>query len=131
MRSAIDTNVLVRLLVGDDAEQLDIVRERLPLSGTLVVSNVALCELVWVLRRTYRMPPADIADAINGLLETAPFELDGVAARAGLAMMARGGDFGDGVIQLEAARTNCDQVLTFDQNFARNGGRVPVTLLTA
>ena len=34
-------------------------------------------------------------------------------------MLARGGDFANGVVRYEADRAKCDRLVTFDQSFAR------------
>jgi predicted nucleic-acid-binding protein len=44
-------------------------------------------------------------------------------------MLARGGDFADGVVRHEADRARCDRVVTFDQGFARLVGSDKVALL--
>lgn len=56
MRS-LDTNVLVRYLAADDKKQLavaeEIVEECMPNREPLFLSAIVLCELVWVLTRSY------------------------------------------------------------------------------
>jgi len=34
-------------------------------------------------------------------------------------MLARGGDFADGIVRHEAERAKCDRIVTFDQGLAR------------
>ena len=34
-------------------------------------------------------------------------------------MLARGGDFADGIVQTDATRARCRHIVTFDQDFAR------------
>jgi predicted nucleic-acid-binding protein len=129
MRVAADTNILLRLLVGDDPAQLAAVKLFLETAGTIVVSNIVLVETVRVLARTLKYPRGEIAMALRSLSNADMFEFDRQAAEAGIAMMERGGDFSDGIIMFEASRLRCDQVVTFDRNFARAGGRLPVVLL--
>ena len=68
----LDTNVLVRFLVQDDAVQAEAATA---LIGSLTeaapgfVSREVLVELVWVLERAYNLGRADIARALDGLLE--------------------------------------------------------------
>lgn len=57
-----------------------------------------LCELVWVLRRVYRFSSSDCIGAIEALLASASVKVDRPAERAGLQLLAAGGDFADGVI---------------------------------
>ena len=46
-----------------------------------------------------------------------PELVDRLAAESGLRMLARGGDFADGVIEHDAIRAGCDRLATFDQTF--------------
>ena len=131
MRSAVDTNILARLLVGVDRAQLEAVQKILLLSGTMVISNIVLCETMWVLGRALKRTRDEIGLAVSTLGEVESFELDRPAADAGLAVMAKGGDFADGVMMHEATRLRCDQVITLDRAFAKIGGRLPVNLVVA
>ena len=63
---AIDTNLLVRLLVRDDGSQVD-AAENFIASGAWV-SNLVLVETVWVLDAVYGRSPAQIGAAIDMLL---------------------------------------------------------------
>ena len=77
-----------------------------------------LCELVWVLKRAYRLDTAEIADAVQFVIESRNVDVDRPAAEAGLHMLRRGGDFADGIIWHDASRARCHHVATFDQVFA-------------
>jgi predicted nucleic-acid-binding protein len=44
-------------------------------------------------------------------------------------MLAREGDFADGIVQTEAARARCRHIVTFDREFARLLGPDNVVLL--
>lgn len=63
---AVDTNVLLRLLTRDDAEQ-EKVAERFIEKGVWV-SILAVAETAWVLRTGYGRSAADIAAAVEMLL---------------------------------------------------------------
>lgn len=63
---AIDTNVLVRLLVRDDAAQV-IAAEALVENGAWV-SHLVLVETIWVLEAVYSRTPRQLANAIALLL---------------------------------------------------------------
>jgi|SRR5436190_10574538 len=64
---AIDTNVLVRLLVRDDAGQAS-AAEAFVAKGAWV-SHLVLAETVWVLDSVYGLSPAQVADAVEMLLD--------------------------------------------------------------
>jgi predicted nucleic-acid-binding protein len=59
---AVDTNVVVRLIMADDEAQLAAAKARLP--EGLFISHGVLMEVEWVLRSIYRLK----RDAINHLL---------------------------------------------------------------
>ncbi len=68
--TALDTNVIVRYLVGDDAEHAEAARALL---GELTPGNpVFICrevvmEVAWVLERSYRFTRSRIAEALMDL----------------------------------------------------------------
>ena len=81
---AIDTNVLVRLLVRDDPRQLG-AAEQFTAKGAWV-SHVVLIETLWVLDAVYERSAAQVAAAVELLLAHADLTLqdaDVVAAALG------------------------------------------------
>lgn len=64
---AIDTNVLVRLLVRDDAKQTAAAEAFIERGAW--VSHLVLCETVWVLSSVYDVDAKRLAAVIEGLLE--------------------------------------------------------------
>ena len=75
----------------------------------------ALCELVWVLSQGYKIPPAEIAEAIRRLMNGANVVVNRPAAEAGLALLSAGGDFADGVIAYEGSWLGADTFVSFDR----------------
>ena len=70
---ALDTNVLVRFLVDDDAEQVQAARtllESLTAERPAFICREVMIELVWVLERAYRLPRDRIAAVLEGLIAT-------------------------------------------------------------
>lgn len=123
MKVAVDTNVLVRAVVRDDARQANIAAKLLTNAEVVAVALPCLCEFVWVLRRVYGFTPVDVAAAIRALLDAANTETNRPAAEAGLAVLEAGGDFADGVIAFEGQWLGGDTFVSFDKK--------AVTLLTA
>jgi len=119
----VDTNVLVRAVVRDDAKQAKIAAKLLTESKLIAVALPCLCEFVWVLRRVYGFTRGDVATAIRALLDAANTETNRPAAEAGLAVLEAGGDFADGVIAFEGQWLGGETFVSFDQK--------AVTLLTA
>lgn len=117
MRITADTNVLVRALVQDDPGQARAATALLEQAELVAVPLPVLCELVWVLRRVYRF--------------SASVRMDRPAVRAGLQLLAAGGDFADGVIAYGGRLLGGEQLATFDQEAARRlaAAGEPVCLL--
>lgn len=72
--ASIDTNVLVRLVVRDDARQSTVVLKALAQYAkrqqTLLVPITVVLELEWVLRSHYKFGKADFIRTLNALLGT-------------------------------------------------------------
>lgn len=129
---ALDTNVLVRLLVEDEEE--DAVRQRRRVAALLratsaagdrlFVPSVVLCEAVWVMRTSYRVSRAALAAAVAGLLGTKHLAFDAPdrVSRALNAFAAGKGDFADYLIREHARAAGCDAVATFDRALLREDG---------
>jgi predicted nucleic-acid-binding protein len=115
---AVDTNILVRYLTWDDLVQVRAAARLIESGETIAISSIVLCELVWVLRRAYRLNAAEIADAIQEIIESRNVAVDRPAAETGLDLLRRGGDFADGIIRHDADRARCRHIATFDQAFA-------------
>ena len=115
MKIAVDTNVLVRAITGDDTEQSRVARRELARADLVALALPALCELVWVLSQGYKASPADIAEAIRLLLDSANVVVNRPAAEAGLAMLNAGGDFADGVIAYEGSWLGAETFVSFDR----------------
>ena len=129
MRIAVDTNVLVRYLTWDDERQAIEAANAIEGADAVVVPTIVLCELVWVLKRAYGYAGPEIADILRRIAAIRSVEIERPAAEAGIAMLARGSDFADGVVRYEADRAKCDHLVTFDQSFARLLDPNKVTLL--
>lgn len=118
MRVALETNLLVRLVVDDDTAQVDQVERLLDAAEEVFISTITLCEVVWVLRRSYKMPAASIVTALRSVADIRSVTIDRQPFEAGLEMLAKGGDFADGCMPFEARRAKCDRLATFDKAFA-------------
>lgn len=115
MNITVDTNVLVRAVVRDHAAQARAAAKALTKSQIIAVTLPCLCEFVWVLRKVYGCPSADIAAAIRALLAAANVEADRQGAEAGLKMLEAGGDFADGVIAHAGRWLGGDTFVSFDR----------------
>lgn len=64
---AVDTNVLLRLVVPDD-EALTQLAEELVQSGVFAVSDVVLTECAYVLEKVYSLPRVRVAKSVRSIL---------------------------------------------------------------
>ena len=124
---AIDTNVVVRYLTGDEPSQSARARAAID-AGDIFVSTTVLLESEWVLRSAYGFSSQRVAAGLRGLagLPTVTVESPALLAEA-LERVENGMDFADALHLGSAAR--CDALLTFDRRFiaTAEGGPVKVT----
>lgn len=114
-----DANVLVRAAVGDDTGQAEAARRSLAAARLIAIPVVTFCELVWVLRTSYKRGPDEIVGSLRNLLAEEKVDTDRPAVEAGLSMVLAGGDFADGVIAHQGGKRGGDVFLTFDRKAAR------------
>lgn len=119
MKITADTNVLVRAMMGDDGEQSGRAQVELASAETICVALPALCELVWVLSRGYKICSPDIAAAIRRLIDATNVLTNRPAVQAGLAVLEAGGDFADGAIAYEGNWLGADVFVSFDAQTVR------------
>ena len=122
----LDTNILVRFALNDDAQQIAQARRAIG-AQAMWVSVTVLLELEWVLRCRYGYERNDIHTFLTQLLETTNVNVeDEVQVTAALDWYADGSDFADA---LHLARTQSRGVmLTFDASFCKPGQRASVKI---
>ena len=118
----VDTNVLVRYLAQDDANQarrVDAFLSAASEDGTRIhIDDIVLCEMVWILRAAYRLENATIAEALDKVMSAAIFSFDDrELLRSALLDYRQGkGDFSDYMIGRRNARAGCENTVTFDRS---------------
>ncbi len=132
MKITADTNVLVRAITGDDERQSRIAQAELANAEVVALTQSALCELVWVLSQGYKIASAEIAEAIRRLMDGANVVANRPAVEAGLALLAAGGDFADGIIAYEGSWLGAETFVSFDKKAVKllEAQREPVRLLS-
>lgn len=122
----LDTNVLVRYAVQDDAEQsarATQLMESLDEDNKGFISVVALVELHWVLRRTYKVSRETAAGTVRKLLDARELALqEPDAVRRALTRTRNDVDFPDALISEFDDAAGCDYTVTFDRRAARLPG---------
>ena len=112
MRITADTNVLLRAIVEDDEREAAEARAALQQATLIALPTPMLCELVWVLRRGYKLAPAEIATMVRNLTDAEETVANRDAVEAGLALLEAGGDFADGAIAAEGRALGGDHYTT-------------------
>lgn len=110
-----DTNVLLRAALLDDPGQSPQAKQLLEESEQVIVSRHALCEFVWVLSCSYKLPQAEIAKAMSKLLNSRNVIADDAAIDGGFRAMEAGADFADGLINYEGRWLGGETFVSFDK----------------
>lgn len=118
---AIDTNVLVRLFVNDDAMQAEKARTLFDAHAdedeSLWIADVVLAELVWALDRSYGRSRSDIVRVLRALASNATVRLESAACIGAAASLYERGpaDFVDGLLAVKAQALGCEALRSFDK----------------
>lgn len=121
--TGLDTNVLVRFLMRDDAGQTaaaDAVMAGLTEQTPGFVCREVLVELVWVLDRAYHLTRADVAEAVEGMLDARELVIE-ASERAAIAVdryRKGGAGFADQMIALAGQGAGCRETVSFDRKAA-------------
>ncbi len=119
-----DTNVVVRLILGDDPEQaalaVDCWQAALA-EGDIYLSQIVLVEVVWVLDVTARLGRARIVTELRRLttVEGLVVENESAVIQAIERYEQSAADFADCLILTRAREVNALPVHTFDRRFSR------------
>jgi predicted nucleic-acid-binding protein len=120
----LDTNVLLRLIVLDDAGQQAradaALHQRCTPDNPGFINVIVLCELVWVLESRYGYSRPDIAGAVEALAAMDEILVDAaplVAIALHRFRTSRVG-FADCLLGVANRAAGCDTTLTFDRDAA-------------
>jgi predicted nucleic-acid-binding protein len=121
----LDTNVLLRFLVRDDAKHAArsarAIRDAAQRGEPVCVGPVVLCEMVWVLTSSYGYPRSEIARVLSDLLDADGLDIERRdVVRAALDdYRAHKADFADCLIGRSNQARGCSETLTFDRRLKR------------
>ncbi len=122
----IDTNILVRYVVQDDAVYAAVATAFLEVHCTSdvpgYISHVVLCELVWTLRKVYGLDKADVVSVLDRVLSNAALQVEApaLARAARYDFEAGGGDYADYLIARAHQAAGCAYTVTFDRRASRH-----------
>src|SRR5271163_4266104 len=116
----LDTNVLVRYIMQDDAKQAALATqlvESLSAQSPGYLPLVAVVELAWVLTSAYDLDRLQFCAALEGLLRSKEFivERADIVWKALRLFRTANADFADCLISNSAAAAGCETTMTFDR----------------
>lgn len=110
---AVDTNVLIRALTGDDSGQSPVAEAFIRDNAPVWVSHVVLVETVWVLESVYDCGKPQVGEAMKRILDNKDMALEEPAVvRAALALYQSRG------------KVNFEDCMILE--IARNAGHLPL-----
>ena len=118
---ALDTNIVVRFLVGDDEQQASKVRRLFSIcedmNECLFVSSTVLLETIWVLESAYECPRPAIIQAVNRLSNMTLLLFEDKVWLEDFLSVAQSStfDLSDLLIAYKARGMDCECTLTFDK----------------
>ncbi len=118
---ALDTNVLVRLLMNDDPKQTAASLRVLNGAERVLLLDTVLLETVWVLQSIYEASREDVLEALQRILSIATPQTR--MATLALEWFRDGMDFADALHLATATAARCETLVSFDIKFvnaARN-----------
>ena len=128
----LDTNVLVRYIMQDDARQSALATrlvESLSVESPGFVPLVSVMELAWVLSSAYALDRGQVVQAFESLLRTKEIAVERaeIVWKALRVFRTANADFADCLIERSAAVAGCDRTMTFDRGAAKSCGMTLVT----
>lgn len=124
---SVDTNIIVRLLTGDDLSQLKRAKALFK-KETIFIATSVIIECEWVLRYAYHFKPHEITEAFQSLFGLSNVYLqEPIVIYDAIKWHAQRLDFAD-AIHL-AKSQDCELFVTFDKKFiksALNISTIPV-----
>nr|WP_320193288.1 type II toxin-antitoxin system VapC family toxin [uncultured Desulfobacter sp.] len=121
----IDTNILVRFLVGDDSDQAQVVYnlfKKIELNKTeLFVSLLVVLEFLWVLESVYQIERKSIIDSLADLILMPILKFENIEAIQKFIIAAKNSkyDLSDLLIVHASNSYGCEAVFTFDKKASK------------
>lgn len=122
---ALDTNVLIRYIVGDHPAQsalaATLIEDELTPDRPGLIAVVAIVELSWVLRGLYGASAQTVREIVHGLLGSRQILVEN-AAVVERAIGVAHEDLAAALIHEVGKAAGCENTVTFDRRFARLAG---------
>jgi predicted nucleic-acid-binding protein len=121
---AFDTNAIIRMLIEDNPNQTELIKDLIiqveTNSGQILILSEVLIETVWVLESSYKCTREEISSFLETLARTPVFAVaEPSVLRAAVSQYKRGGDFADLVIVSQAKRFQAKKLISFDKRLQK------------
>jgi len=121
---AIDTNIVVRIVANDEAEQVGRASAALA-KGDIYLSLTVCLEAAWVLGSIYKKSRAAIADGLTAFAGIPTITIENPEALAtALDWYRLGMDFADALHLAVATDLGCTSMLSFDNHFVKSAAKL-------
>jgi predicted nucleic-acid-binding protein len=129
--TGLDTNVVVRYIMQDDARQSPLATqliESMSVETPGFITVVSVIELVWVFESVYQLNKHQVVQALEGVLSTKELVVERaeIVWKAVRLFQAGPADFADCLIERSAMAAGCVRTLTFDRGAVKGCGMVLV-----
>lgn len=121
----LDTNVLIRYLTKDELDQWKEASKIIQENQPCFISNIVLCEVVWVLRgRPYQFGKDEIVAILEMMVQSSGFEFENRSVVYQALQRTKQGqaDFSDYLIGAIAQQAGCTETVTFDRKLREDKG---------
>ncbi len=121
----IDTNILIRFLIGDDELQAkkvyNIFKKAESEKNELFVPLLVILELIWVLESVYEIHRTEILESISELTLMPILKFEHQSALQQFTHSAQGNryDLSDLLIAHSAKTQGCESIITFDKKASK------------
>ena len=128
----LDTNVLVRYIMQDDARQSSLATrliESLSVESPGFVPLVSIVEFAWVLSSAYELDRGQVVSAFEALLRAKEIMVERAETvwKALRVYEGTNADFADCLIERSAAIAGCERTMTFDRGAVKGCGMTLVS----
>lgn len=116
----IDTNVIIRYIVQDDPEQAKaatkLIEQSCSSDNPGYINHIVLCEIVWVLRRNYKLDKRSICQVVEQIMRTDRLMIEDIQLvwRALETFKEAKADFADCLLSQRNLRAGCRYTATLD-----------------
>jgi predicted nucleic-acid-binding protein len=124
----IDTNVIVRYIVQDDPNQASaatkLIEQLCSTDNPGYINHIVLCELVWVLRRNYKLDKSSICQVIEQIMRTDRIVIEEIQLvwKALEEFKETKADFADCLLAQRNLQAGCQYTATLDDAASVNKG---------